>query len=153
MKIFCLDTSALIEPWHRRYPIDVLPTFWKKIDAWAQEERIIAPEEVLVDIRKVDDDLHKWAKARESLFKPPTVEVQQAVKEILRAFPRLVDTARGRSFADPWVVAQAQTMSAVVVTEEQRATGKSPKIPNVCDSLNIECINVLGLIREMGLVL
>ena len=79
----------------------------------------------------------------------PEEDVQQAVKEILRAYPRLVDTRRGRSIADPWVIAQAQVASAVVVTEEPRSNSKSPRIPDACDGLGVQWTNALGLIREM----
>jgi hypothetical protein len=153
MNLFCLDTSALIEPWHRRYPMDVFPSFWDRLDQWIDGGRAIAPDEVLREIAKVDDDLHTWAKQRAALFRPPEADVQKAVKAILRDYPRLVDSKRGRSIADPWVIAQAQVASAAVVTEEQRSTGSSPRIPDVCDSLGLQYTNVLGLIREMGLKL
>ena len=82
---FCLDTSALIEPWRRRYPLDVFPTFWETLDEWAETGRVVAPEEVLVEIRKVDDDLKAWLEDRRYLFLPPVEEVQVAVLEIMIA--------------------------------------------------------------------
>ena len=148
---FCLDTSALIEPWRRRYPLDVFPTFWETLDEWAETGRVVAPEEVLVEIRKVDDDLKAWLEDRRYLFLPPVEEVQVAVLEIMAGHPRLVDTKKGRSIADPWGIAQAEVSGAVVVTEEERAKGASPKIPDVCDFRKVEHTNVLGLIRAMGL--
>lgn len=70
---------------------------------------------------------------------------------ILASHKRLVDTKKGRSIADPWVIAQAQVMSAVIVTEEQPSRGSSPKIPDVCEALGVQYTNVIGLIRAMGL--
>jgi hypothetical protein len=53
-------------------------------------------------------------------------DVQEIVKEILRDHPRLVDTVKGRSGADPFVIALAETTKPpfmVVLTEETQ--GKS----------------------------
>ena len=112
---------------------------------------IIAPEEVRLEIEKVDDDLHKWVRDRGAIFMPPTEDVQKSVIDILASHPRLVDDKRGRSLGDPWVIAQACVDSAVVVTEENAGGGRSPKIPDVCEHLGVPYTNVLGLIRAMGL--
>jgi predicted nucleic acid-binding protein len=149
--IYCLDTSSLIQPWNQLYPIDVAPPFWKKVEDWINDGRLIAPEEVLVEIQKVDDELLAWLKQRKSLFQPPNDDVQRAVREILKNHARLVDTKKGRSIADPWVIAQAKVSNAIVVTEEHAARGKSPKIPDVCEAMNVRYTNVLGLIRAMEL--
>jgi hypothetical protein len=153
MKAFCLDTNALIEPWHRRYPKDVFPTFWDTVETWAADGRLIAPEAVLTELEAQDDDLYRWAKDHRSLFLPPEVPVQAAVTSIVAQFTGLVDWQRQRDKADPWVIAQAQVSSAAVVTEEapSRSPERKPKIPDVCAQLGIKCTNVLGLIREMKL--
>jgi hypothetical protein len=67
-------------------------------------------------------------------------------------FPRLVDTRRGKSGADPMVIALAASREPklTVVTEEGHGSAKSPKIPFVCASLGIRCINMLRLIRDQG---
>ncbi|UCE62330.1 MAG: DUF4411 family protein [Phycisphaerales bacterium] len=149
--IYCLDTSAFVQPWHERYPVDVFPSFWKAIEDWIEEDKIIAPEEVMIEVQKVDDDLLKWIKSHKEMFRPPDAEVQKEVQEILKRHTRLVDTKRGRSIADPWVIAQAVVCDAIIVTEELPSRGRSPKIPDVCEDLEIPYTNVLGLIREMGL--
>jgi predicted nucleic acid-binding protein len=148
---FCLDTNAFIEPWRSRYPIDVFPTFWQTLDEWGRDGVIVAPEEVLHEIEKVDDELLAWLKVRRYIFEVPDEVVQQKLKAILAQFQRLVDTKKGRSIADPWVIAQAQVLGAIVVTEEVASKGKSPKIPDVCESLKVPYTNVLGLIRKMKL--
>jgi hypothetical protein len=151
MSIYCLDTNAFIGPWHRSYPIDVFPKYWEQMDIWAKEARVISPDEVLREIKRKDDALHEWLKSRESMFLPPEETVQSMVRKILAKHPRLVDSKKGRSACDPWVIAQATVSKATVVTEEHRSMGKSPKIPDVCDALGIPHTNVLGMMREMGL--
>lgn len=149
--LFCLDTNALIEPWHRRYPPDMFPRFWDQLDTLAAEGIVLAPEEVLHELSKVDDDLYAWARARRHFFRPIDRAVQAAMQAILRQFPRLVDDKKGRNIADPWVIAQAQVSSAIVVTDELPRHGKSPRIPDVCEAMNIPWTNLLAFMREVGM--
>ena len=64
--------------------------------------------------------------------------------------PLLVDPDTGDSGGDPWVIALAQDLqNGVVVTQEKISRNKDkPKIPNICDDLGIECIDILGLMRK-----
>jgi hypothetical protein len=61
--------------------------------------------------------------------------------------PRLVDTVKGRSSADPFVIALAATMnpSMIVVTEEYE--GKT-RIPDVCIAESIEYCRLADLIER-----
>ncbi len=152
MITFCLDTSVYIESWRRRYPIDVFPSFWQKLDKWAEEGLILSTEEVRVEIEKVDDDLLEWIKKRKHFFRPLDEEVQEIVVAILNDFPKLISVGKNRSMADPWVVAQAKVTSSVVVTEELPSDSvKKPKIPNICNQMGVRFINTLDLIRRMEL--
>lgn len=104
---------------------------------------------MLTELSKIDDDLYGWAKARPHIFRPIDDRVQAAMRSIMKRFDRLVDTKKGRSIADPWVVAQAQVCQAVVVTEEAPSGGKSPKIPDVCEALGIPWTNLLEFMRQV----
>jgi hypothetical protein len=112
-------------------------------------DALIAPEEVLREIEKKEDELHKWAKARERMFHPLDEAVQRATTEILTEFPRLVDSEKERNRADPFVIALAKVRGCPVVTGEKAAGTKDrPKIPMVCDHFGVRHLNLLGLIRE-----
>ena len=52
--------------------------------------------------------------------------------------------------ADPFVIALARTRSLVVVSEEKKQSLKNPKIPDVCDSLGVQCLGVVGMMRQEG---
>lgn len=74
---------------------------------------------------------------------------QTAVAEVLAQFPRLIDTRKGRSGADPFVIALARTRDAVIVTGENDAgSPDKPKIPTVCRHFGIRAIKPLDFIRE-----
>ena len=68
--------------------------------------------------------------------------------------PRLVDTRKGRSGGDPFVIAVARVRNLVVITAEN-ATGKLdvPRIPDVCADLGIRWIRMLEFFREQKWVL
>jgi hypothetical protein len=108
-----------------------------------------ATEEVLRELERKDDQVYGWAKARPRLFIPLDMQIQQMVSQIQERYPQLVDLTRGRSIADPWVIALAMLNSACVVTGEHASNKISkPKIPDVCEDLRIPYRNLLGFIRE-----
>ena len=95
------------------------------------------------------DDLEKWAKARKECFLPSSVPVQQEVRTILLSHRGLVEGGSKKNSADPFVVALAKQEHCKVVTEEVRTrNAKSPKIPDVCDAYQIECIDFVNFARE-----
>lgn len=149
---YCIDTSALIHGWVRAYPIDVLPTFWDRLEELIKLEELVAPMDVLIELEKKEGDtLLNWCKEREDMF----VEIdqyQQEIKEIMANYPKLVDTAKGKSGADPMVIAMAKWgfPSYCVVTEERGGSLKKPKMPWVCGQEDIRSINLLQLIRDLG---
>ena len=136
----------------RHYPPDVFPTLWTKIDGLVDAGEILSSEEVYVELQKKADELHDWIKERKRMLVPLSEEIQLIAIDLLRDFPRLVDTLRGRSKADPFVIATAIQRQAVVVTGEP-VTGKmnKPRIPDVCQVKGISCINFLQMIRELKL--
>ena len=82
---------------------------------------------------------------------PANESIQRRVGDVLRTYPRLVDTLRGRSQADPFVIATAVETGSVVVTGESVGTATRPRIPFVCQQLGIRCITFLDMIRELKL--
>ncbi|MEV4772623.1 DUF4411 family protein [Micromonospora humida] len=146
---YSIDTSSIIEAWHRRYPLDAFPGLWQGIDELVSLGRLQASEEVRQELKKKDDELYAWAKERPQLFREADLENQLAVRSILQSHPKLVNTQKGRSQADPFVIALARVRKCVVVTNEV-ALGSldRPRIPDVCHALGISCINFLGLIRQ-----
>lgn len=149
---YCIDTSALIHGWVRAYPPDVLPAFWDRLSELFEANILYAPIDVLIELEKKEGDaLHHWCKQREERF----VEIDQfedELKNIMAKYPKLVDTAKGKSGADPMVIALAQSNfpACTLVTEEKGGSDKKPKMPYVCDQEDIRCINLLQLIRDLN---
>jgi hypothetical protein len=95
-----------------------------------------------------DDELFKWCKERkDDLFIEIDSDVQTEVARIMKKYPRLVDTVKGRSGADPFVIALASVVDPkmVVITEEH--PGKT-KIPDVCIAEKIDHCGLADLIER-----
>lgn len=149
---FSIDTSSLIQAWSRAYPPDSFPTFWERMSGLVEQKVLITPDVVLTELEKKDDGLHQWAKEhKENLFYPMDIEIQKIAKEMLSKFPRLIDSKRGRSGADPFVIALAKMTDRAVVTNELMGKPQKPSIVDVCNEYNIECMNLLDMIRRLGL--
>ena len=146
----CIDTSALIHAWRRAYPIHNFRDVWNRMDGLIGAGRLLSSAEVLDELRKRDDDLHEWAKRREDIFLDITGdELQIRMADILGRYPRLVDTRRNRSAADPFVIAIAglHDPPLVVVTQEGPTNRiAKPHIPDVCAAEGLDCISILDLI-------
>ena len=150
--LYSVDTSGWLDGWQRHYPPDVFPSLWTRLDDVITAGEIISTEEVYIEIERKADELHGWMKLRKHMLVPLDEPVQLRAAELLAEFPRLVDTLRGRSKADPFVIATAIQRGAVVVTGEP-LTGKmdKPRIPDVCQAKNIRCVNFLQMVRELKL--
>ena len=148
---YSVDTSAIIEGWVRGFPPDLAPHAWIKIEESIDGGVLVASEEVLIELEKKHDKVYEWACKRKHMFVPTDEKIQEAVRSILRDYNRLVDTRRNRSGADPFVIALAMVKRLSVVTAEN-PTGRpeSPKIPDVCDALGIQWLNMIALFREQG---
>jgi hypothetical protein len=146
---YCVDTSGWLDGWVRYYPRDVFPSLWTRIEGQIVAANIIASEEVYVELAKKDDELHKWIQAHKQMLVPPEESIQQRVAVLLVKYPRLVDTLKGRSQADPFVIATAAERAAIVVTGESFGTADRPRIPFVCQNEGLRCISFLQRIREM----
>jgi hypothetical protein len=149
---YCIDTSGWLDGWQRNYPPDVFPSLWTRIEELVAAGELFSSEEVYVELERKSDDLHDWVKNRKQMLIPLDQAIQESAAALLAEFPRLVDTLKNRSMADPFVIATAICRSAVVVTGEP-FTGKmdKPRIPDVCQAKKLRCITFLQMIRELKL--
>lgn len=153
--IYCLDTNVFIEAWNKYYHKDFAGDYWRKLDDLAKAEVIFATEEVKREIDKIDDALKEWLRGREYFFRKIDDKVQECLEQVFHdpKHHRLVDSTKQRSIADPWVIAHAMAMDAVVVTKEQFETNQTKriKIPNVCEAMGIEWIDDFEMVRRLGI--
>ena len=104
--------------------------------------------EVYNDLVKKDDELFKWCKERKDKF---VVEIdaiiQEHVARIMKAYPRLVDTVKGRSGSDPFVIALAASTNPAMTVVTEEFVGKV-RIPDVCTAEKISFCGLADLIER-----
>jgi len=150
---YCIDSCSFIELGDTFRPT-VFPTIMPSIAKLVEEQRVYAATEVYEELKRQEGDkIFEWVRTLPGLFVLPSSSIQRAVKDILRTYPRLIDYKTGKSGADPWVIATAQVESLVVVTEEQLSGSlSSPKIPDVCRVLGVDCIRMVEFLEREGLL-
>ena len=155
---YIMDTSSLVEL-NRHNPIDVFPSVWNNLESLSKKGLLVAPYEVLSEVKERDDELASWAKRNNSIFRPPTKKQIEILKDILKNYPALVKEDR-KYDADAWVVALAVEMATgpqqtiiqikrIVVTEE-KLRGDKIRIPYVCQKYDIEAIGIIEMFRIEG---
>lgn len=147
--LYVVDTSVLIESWFERYRPGSFPKFWVNMETAIEDGVLISPMIVSEELKRKADELHEWSDKHPKLFQPLSEEVQKAQETIVNTYP-LVNLTKGRSTCDPWVIALAQINGCPVVTQEQFGSDQKPRIPDVCKSLGIGCMDVADLIEALG---
>ena len=74
-------------------------------------------------------------------------DTQAIVAQLMRDHPKLVDTTKGRSGADPFVISLAATTNPAMTVVTEEALGKS-RIPDVCNAQKILWCGVADLIEK-----
>lgn len=146
--VYSIDSSSLIHAWNRAYRPKNFPTFWRLLEDLIEEGRLKASIEVYNELKKKDDEVLAWAKIhKDKLFVEIDEPTQDEVIGLMANYPTLVDTTKGRSGGDPFVIALALASDPqmIVVTQEDR--GKM-RIPDVCGAVGVECINLADLIER-----
>src|SRR5690606_32144542 len=144
---YCLDANVLIQAWQKYYNPKFCPEYWNVLIELGKLGQIFIPELVYEEITRTEDDLTVWLKGSNIPIRKISEPVTLCLQKIYAADPNhihLIDNIKGRSLADPWVIAHALHEDATVITKEEKITAiNSPriKIPNVCDNMGIRWIN------------
>ncbi len=148
---YSIDTSSLIWAWRFAYPRDRFPSVWMQIENLIGSGDLKASPMVLAELERQDDDLHAWAAAKIELFVGLDDEQQQEVRAIMAAHAGILQPGEDRVNADPFVIALARRRGLTVVSEERRSGNpNTPRIPNVCAARGVRCVNLLGLMADLG---
>lgn len=154
---YCLDANVLIQAWQKYYSPQICPDYWDIMVELGKQGIIYLPEAVHEEIIRTDDDLSKWLKTSKLPVQKITEDVTLCLKKIYDSNPLhkfLVDSVKGRSLADPWIIAHALNDKSTVVTKEEKITALNSnkiKIPNVCDNMGIRWINDFSFAKEINI--
>ena len=148
LTVYSADSSALIHGWRRIYRPRNFGFVWDRLGVLIEEGRFKASIEVYNDLEKKDDELFKWCKERkDNLVVDIDESVQAHVTRIMRTYPRLVDTVKGRSGSDPFVIALAASANPAMTVVTEEFVGKV-RIPDVCNAGKIDNCGLADLIER-----
>jgi hypothetical protein len=155
---YLLDTNVFIEAHRRYYTMDLCPGFWKCLEHYCEESRVLSIDRVRGEISE-GDALDEWiSQAPDGLFAPTAqVEVVEAFTEMMTwvqdnglFLPQAKDEfAR---VADGRLVAYAKAHDLVVITQEVFAADsrKRVPIPNVCRQFDVPYDDTFSMLRALG---
>ena len=99
---YVFDSSALFDL-KRDYPINIFPTLWEWFNDMCKEELVIAPREVLREIKNGNDELVDWAKEFDNLFLEPTDEEVGILSQVMVCYtPKIIEKHSIKPWADPF---------------------------------------------------
>jgi hypothetical protein len=152
--VFVFDTSAYINGWNHHYSGPSFEPLWVFVADAMEDGRIVSPRAVHREIQQRTDALAGWARNRR--FVDPNERVQRLVGQLQVQFPEVFSTP-GRNDADPWVIALAQADGLTVVTYEGRQfsgaparRSRFPKMPEICATLGVSCVNPSEALNQLG---
>lgn len=152
--MYSIDTNIYVDWYDRRYPPDIFPSVQKAIEELINQKKIFSPYRVLDEINSVGSKgLKSWAKNHKQLFLSHDEQLQDEASNIQFDYPDLIDNSTPYDEADRWIIALAKINGWNVVTHETSVRSKKKPlrnlyVPDVCDKMNIPCIEFLDLLRN-----
>lgn len=165
MPIFVVDSNFFINAHRDTYPLDVAPSFWRKVKELASDGRIISIDKVREEIFGYnEDELKIWCEENldDGFFIDssdvlsttyPTV-IQWATARTPRYLQRALDEFLAADEADAFLIAHALSdPSGLIITtlEVSAPLGiNRVKIPDVCNGLGVSSCNTVSMFRQLG---
>jgi Domain of unknown function (DUF4411) len=147
---YVIDACAIIDLWHR-YPPKTFTSLWKQIEGLIHEGRLVCPGQVLSELRRKDDDACDWLERRRAaMVTKEDATIWNVAQRIVVGDPGLVDHARTRPQADPFVIALAKSLGWSVVTSERTKGFGAVNIQSVCKKQSVACLDLTEFFAEEG---
>ncbi|WP_369016273.1 DUF4411 family protein [Streptomyces kroppenstedtii] len=147
--MYSFDTSSILNGRRDLMPPSIFPTLWSNIESMIISGSIRSVDVVLEELSRRDDDAHTWAKMQPDLFVALHAGIQTATSRVLSSHPKLLGRGGGRNGADPFVIGLAISSGGCVVTEET-LSGRidKPRIPDVCEAMDVPWVNLIGFVAQ-----
>ncbi len=156
--LYLLDSNVLIDASRDYYPLDRVQPFWSWLIEMGDRGLIKIPFEIVREISQGTDLLAQWIKKDEIKRALQLVEefdgliLQRVLNEGYSH--DLNDVEIQMVGQDPYLMAYAladRENRCVVTTESSKPSRQraNKKIPDVCKSLEIRCINTYIMIRDL----
>ncbi len=144
---YVIDTSALIDL-KNQYPETIFPGIWERFNEMCDEKKIIAPREVLKEIKRGDDALTLWAESNEDLFLEPCENEIEILQEVLASYSeKAIEKNSTGPWADPLVISCAKHFRLPIIQQELN-DAKQFKIPSIAYLHGVDCIKLIKFFED-----
>ncbi|HED2544468.1 DUF4411 family protein [Raoultella planticola] len=154
---YLLDANTYIQAKNQYYGMDICPAYWDWLDHQFKQGTLASVDMIGRELKDGNDELAEWAKARpEHFIKNDDTSTQLIFAEVVQAVMAGDYNAGNRdnflAKADPWIIAKAKSIGAVVVTHESFVSlnTKKVKVPNICHQFGVPCLNTFQFLRELN---
>ncbi|MEM8823863.1 MAG: DUF4411 family protein [Pseudomonadota bacterium] len=156
--MYVVDANVFIQAANSYYAFDLVPKFWDWVENQVGVE-LFTVDPVKDEVLKQDGQLADWFRSMDDpnwvlAVDDEATQLQMPVisGHCIENNYKQAGIAKFLAGADPWVIAKAKVSDWIVVTQEiaQPETRKRVKIPDVCNSLNVENILVFDMLRKLG---
>lgn len=159
---YIIDANIFITSSRQLYPFDIMPGFWDQL-LEKGEGKLVLIDKVKEEIYHGNDALAEWLKENEEEFIQKDMNDSSVVASYGQVLQSVIDNSNYKerakedfaSVADSWICAHAAAKGYVVVTLETFESNckKRVKIPNVCKEFDIEYIDMIQFLREIGMLI
>ena len=155
---YLLDANVFISARKRHYGFSFCPAFWDWLVRENEARNVFSIERVRAELLEQTDELSEWSRGRnDGFFLSPDVATTSSFSVVNNWTTRQRDAMRYEeaalsefySVADYYLVAQAHAGQYTIVTHEVSNDSKSEiKIPEVCQGLDIMCLDPFEMLRR-----
>lgn len=157
MRKYLIDTNIFIESSNRHYAIDICPGFWEFLDRVSDLENVKSITQVYDEFTPGNEELVNFKERLKN--KGFFLQIENITPESYSATTMSLQEMRYdqqaianfSQKADYFLIALALQEQYTIVTQEARMQTIAPKrikIPNVCEQLEIECIDITEFLRR-----
>lgn len=143
---YVIDSSALFDL-RRQYPRRVFGGLWERFEEMCDNQQIVAPYEVLREIKNGQDELYEWSKERDNIFLEPCEEEYSIVQEIVSKYNCGEKLYSTKPWADPFVISCAKYYGLPIIQHEL-LEGNRVKIPLIAKAYKLNCLTLVKLFDE-----
>jgi hypothetical protein len=151
--MFFLDTNVLVTAKRDYYPFDRVPEYWDWMLHHAEQGNVKVPPQIFDELRGHDDDLNGWLRDNRDALLFEVDDLDSRVSEVLACYCEDITEAELEKLgADPCLIAAGLHIGCDIVSKEgtkPTAQRANKKVPDICRTMGIRCINDHALIREL----
>lgn len=158
MTLYLMDANVPIRAHGDYYPLDRIAPFWEWLLAMAEAGHVKMPRQIYEEVAKSPDLLGQWlrrSEVRKAIILAETTDMVAVQTVISQGYAADLDDVELLTLTrDPFLVAAALGgHDRVVVTREVSKPGKkraNRKVPDVCATMSVGCINDFELWRRLN---